>query len=43
MTSVISYLSSDGWPDFERVVVRAADDQVAAELEAGDDVVVMTF
>lgn len=37
------YLSCDGRPDFQRVVVRAADDAVATELEAGDHVVVMTF
>lgn len=41
--AVNPYLSCDGWPDFQRVVVRAADDAVATELEAGDHVVVMTF
>lgn len=39
----VSYLSSDGRPDFERVVIRAADNQVATELKAGDDVIVVTF
>lgn len=38
-----TYLSCNGRPDFQRVVVRAADNAVAAELEAGDHVVVMTF
>lgn len=38
-----AYLSCDGRPHFERVVVRAADDAVAAELEAGDHMVVVTF
>lgn len=38
-----AYLSCDGRPHFERVVVGAADDAVAAELEAGDHMVVVTF
>lgn len=37
------YLSCNGRPDFQRVVIGAADDAVAAELEAGDHVVVVTF
>ena len=37
------YLPRDSRPDLERVVVRAADDTVAAELEACDDVVVVTL
>lgn len=41
--AVHSYLSCDGRPDFQGVVVGAADDAVATELEAGDHVVVMTF
>lgn len=40
---VDTYLSCDGRPDFQRVVVRAADNAVATELEAGDHVIVMTF
>lgn len=40
---VNSYLSCDSRPDFQRVVVRAADYAVATELEAGDHMVVMTF
>lgn len=39
----LTYLSRNGRPDFQRVVVGAADDAVAAELEAGDHVVVVTF
>lgn len=42
-TSVTPYLSCDGRPDFQRVVVWAADNAVATELEAGDHVVIMTF
>lgn len=38
-----AYLSCDSRPHFERVVVGAADDAVAAELEAGDHVVIVTF
>lgn len=38
-----SYLSCDGRPDFQRVVIRTADDPVATELEAGDHVVIVTF
>lgn len=37
------YLPSDGRPDFERVVIRTADDQVAAELEAGDHMIIVAF
>lgn len=37
------YLPADGRPDFERVVVGAADDQVSAELQTRDHMVVMTF
>lgn len=37
------YLSCDGRPDFQCVVVRAADDAVTAELEAGDHMVVVTL
>ena len=38
-----AYLSVDRGPHLQRVVVGAAHDAVAAELEAGDHVVVMTF
>ena len=38
-----SYLPRDCRPDLECVVVRATDDAVTAELEACDDVVVMTL
>lgn len=38
-----SYLPSDGRPDFERVVVGAADNQVAAELETRDHMIIVTF
>ena len=41
--AVNSYLSCDSRPDFQRVVVGAADDAVATELEAGDHVVIVTF
>lgn len=43
VTVFISYLSCDSWPDFQRVVVRAADDAIATELEAGDHVVIVAF
>jgi len=38
-----SYLPRDRRPDLERVVIGAADDTAAAELEAGDDVVVVAL
>ena len=37
------YLAGDRWPDLEGVVVGTADDLIAAEFEAGDDVIIMTL
>lgn len=37
------YLAGDGGPDFERVVIRATDNEVTTELQARDHVVIVTF
>lgn len=38
-----AYLAGQSWPDFQGIIIGAADDPLAAELEAGDDVIIMTF
>lgn len=38
-----TYLAGDGGPHFQSVVVRAADNSIPRELEARNDVIVMTF
>lgn len=42
-THTASHLARDGRPHFERVVVRAADNQVTAELETCNHVIVVAF
>lgn len=43
VSAVASYLAGDGGPHFERVVVWAADNQVAAELQARDHMIIVAF
>lgn len=38
-----AYLSCNSGPDFQRVVIRATDDAVAAELKAGNHMVIVSF
>ena len=41
--SMAVYLSSGGWPNFECVIIRAADDSIPWELQARYNMVIMTL
>lgn len=41
--SMAVYLPSGGWPNFECVIIRAADDSIPWELQARYNMVVMTL